>query len=152
MAISAVNLGTNSTLGIGASGETVPSGTFVDIGGIFTGSMSVSHDPVDTTNNDDGGFTSAEYGNTTITLSFECRFDPSDTAQGTVRTVAADLDGASKVKQAFRVRPVVGNTEDEWSFDGIITSFELNAATNNEPVNVSVEVQSTGPVVYSAQS
>jgi len=152
MSISAVNLGTDSTVGIGASGQTVPSGTFVDIGGIFSGTMSISHDPVDTTNNDDNGFTSAEYGNTTITLSFEARFDPTDTAQGTVRTVAADLDGSCKVKQAFRVRPIVGSTEDEWSFDGIITSFEMNPCENNEAVNVSIEIQSTGAAIYSAQT
>lgn len=151
MAISAVNLGTDSTVGVGASGQTVPSGTFVDIGGVTNLSMSVSHNMVDTTNNDDSGFTSGKYGNTTVTVSVECRFDPSDTAQATVRTTAADLDGSPKVLKAWRVRPIVGSTEDEWSFEGVITSYEISGG-NDEPVNVSFEIQSTGSVTYSAQS
>jgi hypothetical protein len=151
MAISAVNLGTNCYIGIGASGQTVPSGTFVEIGGIYSSSMSVSHDAVDTTNNDDAGFTSAEYGNSTVTLSFECRFDPTDTAQGTLRTIAADLDGSCKVKRAFAIRPIVGSGEDSWSFEGVITKYDVSF-NNNEPVNISVEVQSSGAVTYSTQT
>jgi len=151
MAISAVNLGTGCYIGIGNSGEVAPGGSFVEIGGIFSSSMSVSHDAVDTTNNDDAGFTSAEYGNTTVTLSLECRFDPTDTAQGTLRTIAADLDGSSKVKKAFVIRPIEAAGEDSWSFDGVVTKFDVSF-NNNEPVNISVEVQSSGAVVYAAQS
>ena len=152
MSISAVNLGTDGTIGVGASGQTVPSGTFVDIGGVFSGSMSVAHNMVDTTNNDDGGFTSGKYGNTTVTMSFEARFDPTDTAQATVRTIAADLDGSCKALKAWRFRPIVGSTEDEWSFEGVVTSYEITGQNNDEPVNVSVEVQSTGAVTYSTQT
>lgn len=143
MAVSDVFLGTDSTIGIGAEGE-VSGGTFTDIGGLYTGSMSWSHDAVDTTCNDDSGFTSAVYGNTTVTLSFEGRFDPSDAAQATLRTAA--LTG--KTIQAFRVRPIVGNSEDEFFFDGVITSFELNPAENNTPINFSCEVQSTGAATF----
>jgi len=151
MGLGAINLGTDSYVGVGATGQVVPGGTFAEIAGIFSGSLSISHDAVDTTNNDDAGFTSAKYGNTTVTLSLEYRFDPTDSAQGTLRTVASDLDGSCKVQKAFAVRPIVGTGEDSWSFEGIITSYEISY-NNNEPVNVSIEVQSTGAVTYNVQT
>jgi len=151
MPISAVNLGTDSTVGIGATGHTVPSGTFVDIGGITNISLNVSHNLVDTTNNDDNGFTSNKYGNTTVTLSIEGRFDPSDAAQATLRTVAADLDGSCKVVKAFCIRPIVGSGEDSWSFEGNVSSFETTGG-NDEPVNFTAEIQATGQPTYAAQT
>lgn len=149
MAITAVNLGTNSQIGIGASGQGVD-GTFDTIGGLTNKSISISHDAVDTTNDDDSGFTSAEYGNTTVTLSLEGRYDDDDAGQAALRTAAADLDGSSKVKKAFEIRPIVATGEDAWAFDGIITSFEITM-NNNEPVDFSCEIQSTGSVEYDTQ-
>lgn len=147
MAISAISLGTDSTVGIGAAGQTVPSGTFNDIGGIVSGSLTIATNAVDTTNNDDNGFTSMLPGNTTITLSLECRFDVVNdtTGQAVLEDIGADVDGGSfKALKAFRVRPVVGSgTASEWSFDGYVTSFDISMG-NDEAVNVSIEVQSTG--------
>lgn len=151
MALGAINIGTNSYVGVGASGQTAPSGAFDEIAGTYSGSLSIAHDAIDTTNNDDAGFTSAAYGNTTVTLSVEFRYDPTDTGQGTIRDVAADLDGTCKVKKAFFIKPIVGSGEDCWSFEGIITAFDVSY-NNNEPVNVSITVQSTGAVTYAAQT
>jgi hypothetical protein len=116
------------------------------LGGVVSGTFTVAHNAVDTTNNDDNGFTSMLPGNTTLTLSAELRFDPTDTAQGTLEAIAADVDnggGSFKALKAFRVRPLIGSNESEWSFDGYVTNFEITQS-NDEAVNVSFECQSSG--------
>lgn len=152
-AINTVSLGTDSTVGIGAAGQSVPAGTFVDIGGITSGTLTISSTQVDTTNNDDNGFTSFLPGNTTITLSVECRFDVVNdtTGQAVIEDIAGDVDGGSfKALRSFRVRPVVGSgTASEWSFDGYVTSFDLSMG-NDEAVNLSFEVTSVGASIGTA--
>ena len=112
--------------------------------------MTITHNEVDTTNNDDSGFTSFKPGNTTITVSVECRFDVvNDTSgQATIEDIAGDVDGGSlKTLRAFRIRPIVGSgTDSEWSFDGYVTSFEVSMG-NDEAVNLSFEMTSVGTSV-----
>lgn len=151
MAISAVNLGTNGMVSVGAADLVAEAGAWSEIAGVVSAELSISHDAVDTTHNDDAGFTSAVYGNTTVTMSVTARFDPSDTAQGTVETVAADLSGSSKVVKAWRFQPIVGAGESVWMFNGVITSFGLNMA-NNEAIDMTFEVQSTGSITYATDA
>jgi hypothetical protein len=148
MAINSVALGTNSVIGVGALGQTLQ-GTFDAIGGKVSGTMTIEHEEVDTTNCDDVGFKSHLLGTTTITLSVEARFDPvDDTAQGVIELVAADLDnggGTFKALKAWQVLPNGNNSnESEFTFDGYISSFELNPGEVDAPVNVSFEVKGVG--------
>ena len=147
MAIASTFLGTNSIIGVGVTGQTVPAGTFVTIGGVASGSLTITHDAVDTTNNDDAGYTSFQVGNATATLSLECRFDPvGDTAQATIRTAFN-----AKAVKAFKIEPAgAANGEDSWSFEGHVISMEINGGTNNETVNISMEIQSTGAITWAA--
>jgi hypothetical protein len=150
MAISAVYVGRQSTIEIdAASSETTPAiVSAVTIGGIFTGSFVRTANTVDSTNNDSGGYTQKEIGNSSATLSFSCRFDPSDAAQLEAEAAA---NGATKVKKTFRVRPIVGSGESQWLFNGIITSCTINPGVNEEAVNMEISVESSGAVTYSTQ-
>ena len=152
MAVTSVGLGTDSTIGVGNAGETAPSGTFDTIGGMTSGTFTIEHNEVDTTNNDDNGYTSFKPGNTTMTLSAEFRFDPTDTAQGVLEDIAADVTtGNLKALRAWIVRPLGAvSGESTWSFDGYVTSFEMNPGTNDEPVTCSIEVKATGQSVGGA--
>jgi len=145
----AYTLGTDSVIRVGAAGQTTPSGTFVDIGLILSGSLNISHNSVDTTNNDDAGYTSFLPGNTTITLSCECRYDPTNAGIQDIRDVAADFgNGSFKGEVAFEVLPF-GDVDgfEGYSFDAYVTSFEVNVAENDTALNLSFEATATGPAM-----
>jgi len=155
MAINSIFLGTNSVIGIGAAGQGV-GGTFNAIGGKVSGTMTIEHEKVDSTNCDDGGFKSHVLGTSTVTLSIEARYDPANDTlgQGVIEAIAADLDdggGSLKTLRAFQVMPN-GNTsgESEFTFDGYVSSFELNPGEVDATVNLSIEVESVGASVATA--
>lgn len=146
-AISSIGLGRSSLIQIGAAGEVAAGGEFQTIGGVYTGTFTISHNSVDTTNNNDLGYTSMLLGNTTITLSFECRYDSTDDGQADIFAVGHTFGGGSfKAVKAFRVQPM-GASDESYSFDGYVTSVSLNPGENEGPVNMSVEIQASGPSI-----
>lgn len=153
MAVNSLTLGTDSIIGVANVGTDV-TGSFTTIGGVVSGSLTIEHNSVDTTNNDDSGFTSFKPGNTTITLSVECRYDPvEDSAQSTIESIAADVDNGGtsfKALKSWLIQPA-GNTsgESEFAFDGYVTSFDISMG-NDEVVNLSFEVTSVGASVATA--
>lgn len=152
MAVTTISLGKNAVIGIGAAGQTAPAGTFVTLGGKVSGSLSISSVEVDTTNADDGEFTSFLLGSTTVTLSAELRLDRTDAGQEDVELVASDLgDGTDpgstfKDLQAFAVYPEGNDVTGKpmYAFDGYITSWDVSIG-HDDAVNVSIEAKSTGP-------
>lgn len=149
MAATTIGLGQDAVIGIGAAGETVPAGTFVAIGGRTSGSLSISSNEVDTSNLDDGEFTSFLLGRTTITLDVESRFDPVGDSGGVglAEELAGDLDdggGNFKALRAFQVAPRgTGSGAPQYSFDGYITSYDISM-DDDGAVNVSFSVRATG--------
>ena len=147
-AISSIGLGTDSWIKVGAVGTGAnDQDSFTLIGGIYTGNFSIAHNAVDATNNNDVGFTSMKIGNSTITLSFECRFDPSDDGQALVYAAGQTIGGGSfKAAKGWLVQPF-GDDGQSFAFDGYITSASLNAGENDAPVNLTVEIQGSGPSI-----
>jgi predicted secreted protein len=149
-AISNIYLSNSAVVGVGAAGQTAAGGTFSTIGGIYSGTLTVSHNVIDTTNSTDAGQTSMLLGNTTWTLSLECRYDPTDAGQAVLRNVGSETsNGSYKGVKAFSVQPI-GTSNEEYSFDGFVTSFSINPGENDNSVNLSVEIQSSGPSNHTA--
>jgi hypothetical protein len=149
-AISTMYLSNSSIIGVGAAGQVAAGGTFATIGGIYSGTFSISHNVIDTTNSSDAGQTSMLLGNTTYTLSFECRYDPADDGQATLNDIGIEVGGTGwKDQKAFRVQ-ALGSSTEAISFDGFVTSISLNPNENDNSVNLSVEVQSSGPSNHTA--
>ena len=147
-AISSIGLGTDSWIKVGpATTEADDQDTFDLIGGIYTGNFAVSHNVADATNNNDVGYTSMLIGNSTITLSFECRYDPTDDGQALVFAAGQTFGGGSfKAVKGWLVQPF-GDDGQSFAFDGYITNVSLNAGENDAPVNMTVEVQGSGPSI-----
>ena len=154
-AISSIGLGTDSVIRIGTAGTLANDqvdASWKLVGGVYTGSFNISHNVVDTTNNNDVGYTSMLLGNTTITLSFECRYDPADDGQALAFAVGHTFGGGSfKGIKAFMVQPF-GAGDQTFAFDGYVTNVSLNVGENDAPLNMTVEVQGSGPSIDTTPS
>lgn len=149
MAISAKNIGTNSLILYYASTGTTEAQTMHDsgtaVGGVQSGSLDLSNNMVDTTNNDDAGYTSAEYGNQSATFSVDCIYDPSDTAQAAL--LAASF---AKTKVCMGIAPIDGNNEDMYIFDALLDGVSWNPGENDAAETVSFSFVSDGTITRDA--
>lgn len=145
MAITAKNIGTNSEIFYYASTGTTEMGTFVSsgskLGGVQSGSLDISNNMVETTNNDDNGYTSNEYGNQSATLTVDCIYDPTDTAQAAL--IAATF---SKTKVCLAVAPIYATNEDAYIFDALLDSISMNPGENDAVETISFSFVSTGTI------
>lgn len=144
MAIAAKNIGTNSELFYYATTGTTEFGTLISsgskLGGVQSITWSVNNNMVDSTNNDDGGYTSALYGNQSASLSVDCVYDPTDTAQGAL--IAAAF---AKTKVCMGYAPIYTNNEDAYVFDALVEAAEVPSA-NDETITISFTFTSDGTI------
>jgi len=149
MAITAKNIGTNSEVIYHATPTTTEFGTFISggskLGGIQSGSLDISNNMVDTTNNDDAGYTSAEYGNQSATLTVDCIFDPTDTAQAAL--IAACK---AKTKVGIGAAPIYTSNEQAYVFGALVESMSLNPGENDAAETISFSFVSTGAITLDA--
>jgi len=147
MAIAAKNIGTNSLVIYYASTGTTEAQTMHDsgnaVGGIQSITWDLNNNMVDTTNNDDGGYTSAEYGNQSCSFSIDCIYDPSDTAQGAL--IAAAF---AKTKVCMAYAPIDGNNEDMYIFDALVEATSPQGG-NDEAVTISFSFVNDGTITRS---
>lgn len=144
MAISAKNIGTNSAIKYHATAGTAASTVYsggTAIGGVQSGSLTISTNMVDSTNNDDAGYTSAVYGNQSASFSLDCVFDPSDQAQS---DILDDLTGKTKFR--LGIGPIDGTGEDWYVFDALVESADFNPGENDGLQTISFSFVSDGTV------
>ena len=114
------------------------------LGGVTSISFDWNNNMIDTTNNDDAGYTSNEYGNQSASLSVDCIYDPSDTAQAAVLSAVKN-----KTKILVGYHPIVANGEDMYIFSSLVESSPISGG-NDEVVTVSFTFTSTGTITVDA--
>lgn len=110
------------------------------VGGIQSISWDLSNNMLDSTNNDDAGFTSAVYGNQSCSLTLDCVFDLTDTAQLALITAAT-----AKTKVGIGYHPTAANGEKMFLFDALVESSGISGG-NDEIVTISFTLTSTGTI------
>lgn len=136
----AAALGTNSTVHISADGI-----TYALLGKLKSGSVAVDNVEVDSTTNDDAGYTSALYGNQSVSVSVSCAYDSSDAQQTTLINAAY-----AKTTLYYRIRPTVGSGLRQVIFQGLATN-KTGSFANNSLVELAFSIKSTGTITNSTQ-
>ncbi len=123
-----MGLGTTSTVGvsiIGAAGTAWNSTTFVSLGRVTGGSISVEVETVDFTTNDSAGDKEWAYGDRSISAEVSVNYDPADTAQTNVMAACFNkTDGGSTIL-VLQIRPIVGAGLEQWCFRAVCTNVTI---------------------------
>lgn len=144
MAFTNYIIGTDADVGIGASGQVVPGGTFVDIAGGGSISFTVTNDtvPFDMFG---VGYDVKRYGRGRMSGSIDLLYDAGgDAAHTTLLTSVT-----AKTINALRVRPQGNGAFYEFAVDVLWTSYALTVE-NNGNVKLSVSFESTGTMTTDA--
>lgn len=132
----AVTLGTDIEVHYDADG-TFTAGA-VEVLQVTSCSFDMNAPTVDTTNNDDAGWTSALYGNRSLSGSFSCRFDPAGSAIGSLMAAA---DGQVIIYLRFRPTGATSG-DDSWHGAALVTSYSMGM-DNAAPVDITFNWEST---------
>lgn len=135
--------GSNATLGVGASGQGVPGGTFTNVLGLLSVNMTLANDIIDFSNND-STYDLKRFGRQRVTGSLDFLYDPADTGQGTLLT-----NFRARTITALRIRPQGAGTYNEYAFDAILTSMNTTTEHNGR-INCSCSFESTGDIDFDA--
>lgn len=121
----AISLGTSSTVEIAIDGDTP---TYATLGKVTSGTLTVSTDTAEGTNNDSGGFKEFLYADTNYELQVDVKYDAADTVQTNLFTAVATRSAADATYMTARVRPSVGSGLEQWVFRVLCTSFSISMA------------------------
>lgn len=136
----ASSVGTSATVHVSTTDS-----SYALIGKIKSASLTIDNVEVDSTTNDDAGYTSALYGNQSATLSLTVSYDTSDAQQTTMINAVY-----AKTKLWFRVRPTVGSGLRETRFQAVITSMNPSAS-NGALVELTFTIKSDGTITNATQ-
>lgn len=119
--------------------------SYLLVGKLKSVSLTMDNAEVDSTTNDDAGFTSALYGNQTANLNVTVSYDTSDAQQTTMINAVY-----AKTKLWFRVRPTVGSGLRETRFQAVLLSMNPSAS-NGALVELSFTIKSDGTITNATQ-
>lgn len=117
-----------------------------NVGGIVSIDWSWPFDVIDCTSFDSAGNKEVEYGERQATLSLTLRLDEANAGQD---LVADAHEGPTTLTVVYSPEAATGRKQ--YSFTGLVTSFEISNA-RNEVVEASVEIQSSGAITVSTQA
>ena len=120
-------------------------GGFDDVGGITSMSLSESHDSIDETDFDSGGYKESAYGETQLTISVTYLRDEADAGQDALRAASS-----GKTTVSARYRPTVAGGADQITFTAKVNSLERSNERNAD-VEETVELESSGSITYNTQ-
>lgn len=120
-------------------------GGYDGVGGITSMSASDSHDEIDETDFDSGGYKERAYGETSVSLTVTCLRDEADAGQDALRAA-----GSGKTTLTVRYRPYENAGADQLTFTGLVTSVERSNERNAD-VTETYTIVSSGSITYDTQ-